>query len=443
MVLILLIFIVLVTSAAQATLGEGAGGDPLGNANQNGDCNQTQEQEQQQNGTCEQSREQLHLQDCSCNQTQERKQIYAGLCTKTKEQKQEQNGEGEQNQEQNGEGNQNQEQNGEGNCSGNQNQEQNGEGEPNQEQNGDSNCSGDQNQEQNGEGNQNQEQNGEGNQNQEQNGECNQNQEQNGDGNCSGDQNQKQNGEGNQNQEQNGECNQNHGEECNCNCTQEQKQQQNQNGTCGCDCDGNMYQYKWYGSEGNCMAKHQGDGEGNEWRHRYQNEIKAGVENGTVVMETTFQKQERYMLQENNHYQMGMEVELLEVEGNKVRVRVRAEFQEGKVVAINIAQNVLRFGEPGQHRVYFDGEEVNKGTVEEVVAGKGAQAKYVGEIGDGGAQFLVYIPHFSEHIIEIESLTELVKEELFTKTNYIVMGFSILALVGLSGHIYRIGKSKL
>jgi hypothetical protein len=204
-----------------------------------------------------------------------------------------------------------------------------------------------------------------------------------------------------------------------------------------------MYWYRWHGSESNCISKHQGDGEGNQWRYRYKNEIKAGAENGTIVMETTFQKREQFMLQENNHYQLGMEVELLEVDGNKVRVRVRAEFQEGKVVAINLAENVLRFGEPGNHRVYFDGQEVNKGTVEEVVAATGTQAMYVGEISQGGAQFLVYIPHFSEHIIVIESLTELVTEELFTKTNYIVMGFSILALVGLSGHIYKIGKSRI
>ncbi|UCE38758.1 MAG: hypothetical protein JSW00_05885, partial [Thermoplasmata archaeon] len=346
-------------------------------------------------------------------------------------------------------GTQNQEQNQEQNhgegcdcgCNGTQNQEQN------QEQNHgegcDCGCNGTQNQEQNQEqnhgegcdcgcnGTQNQEQNGEGTRN----GEGNQNQEQNGGGN----QNQEQNGEGNQNQEQNGNCSQNHEHNGNCTCNQEQ----NQNGTCECGCEGNMYKYRWYGSEGSCLSKHSGNGDGKQWRNRYQNEIKAGAENGTVVMQTTFAKTEKYMLQENNHYQYGMEIELLEVTGNRVRVRVRAEFTEGKVVVINIAQNVLRFGESGNHRVYFDGEQVQKGSPDEVIAGEGVKAKYAGEIGEGGAQFLVYIPHFSEHIIEIESMVDQVKEELFTQTNYVVMGFSILALIGLTGHIYKIGKSRI
>lgn len=145
------------------------------------------------------------------------------------------------------------------------------------------------------------------------------------------------------------------------------------------------------------------------------------------------------MLQENNHYSLGMEIELLEVTKNKVRVRVRAEFSEGKVVALNIEENVLRFGNSENVRVRFDGNRIQRGSVEQVMAAEGEQASYVEAVGEGGSQFLVYIPHFSEHIIEIESLFE---EELFTGTNFAVMGISILALVGLSGHIYKIGKNR-
>jgi hypothetical protein len=134
-----------------------------------------------------------------------------------------------------------------------------------------------------------------------------------------------------------------------------------------------------------------------------------------------------------------MEIELLEVTKNMVRVRVRAEFSEGKVVALNIEENVLRFGNSENVRVRFDGEWIQRGSVEQVMAAEGEQARYVETVEEGGSQFLVYIPHFSEHIIEIESLFE---GELFTGTNYAVMGISILTLVGLSGHIYKIGKNR-
>jgi hypothetical protein len=164
------------------------------------------------------------------------------------------------------------------------------------------------------------------------------------------------------------------------------------------------------------------------------------VENGTLIMETTFTNKERFMLQENNHYHYGMEIELLDVTKNRVRVRVRAEFHEGKVVAINIEENVLRFGDSKNVRVRFDGKQIQRGTVEQVMAASGEQARYIETVGEGGAQFLVYIPHFSEHMIELESLLE---EELFTGTNYVVMGISILALIGLSGHIYRIGRARM
>lgn len=45
-------------------------------------------------------------------------------------------------------------------------------------------------------------------------------------------------------------------------------------------------------------------------------------------------------------------------------------------------------------------------------------------------------------MIEIESLLELVKEKLFTGINFVVMGFEIVTLIGLSGHVYKIGKSR-
>ena len=122
----------------------------------------------------------------------------------------------------------------------------------------------------------------------------------------------------------------------------------------------------------------------------------------------------------------------------RITLIATASGQSGNDVSIRVyAKNGA-----GSSNVYFDGEKMQQGTLEEVLEAQGIQARYVGAFGEGGAQFLVYIPHFSEHIIEIESLVPLVEEVLFTETNYVVIGLSVLALIGLSGHVYKIGKSR-
>jgi hypothetical protein len=137
-----------------------------------------------------------------------------------------------------------------------------------------------------------------------------------------------------------------------------------------------------------------------------------------------------------------MEVELDDVTGNTLRVRVRAEYREGKIVVLNIEDDVIKFKRNGEPRLYFDGERIQKCEMHEMMECKGTQAKYAGEIGEGGAQFMVYIPHFSEHVIEIQSTLKEAEEELFTPTNFMVMGIGIVALVGLGGYIFKIGKER-
>ncbi len=252
-------------------------------------------------------------------------------------------------------------------------------------------------------------------------------------GTCNQTQTQQQNGTCNQTQQQNGTCNQtqNQTQQQNGTGNKIQEQNQQQDGTGNSSSYGYEHQYKQQGSNSEY-----------QWRHQYRNEIQSGAENGTIPLEATFTYRNRHMVHENNHYQSGIELELDEAEGNKVQLRVRAEYHEGKVVVINIEGNVLRFRNGEGAKVYFDGKQIQQGSINEIMNAKGEQAKYVGVIGEGGAQFLVYIPHFSEHTITIESLIDQAKEELFTSTNYMVIGIGILALIGLTGYIFKIGKGR-
>jgi len=174
----------------------------------------------------------------------------------------------------------------------------------------------------------------------------------------------------------------------------------------------------------------------------YRAEIWQGVENGTVIMETTLTKNGDQIVKENDHYHSGMWLNLEEAKVNKVRVKVSAEFNEGKVVVINIDVDILKFTKLDDIKVSFDGETIEMGTTNEVLEAMGSNPQYVVALDSEGAQFLVYIPHFSEHIIEIESLVDLAEKKIFSSTNYMVMAFAVLILICLSSYIYKIGKGR-
>ncbi len=91
-------------------------------------------------------------------------------------------------------------------------------------------------------------------------------------------------------------------------------------------------------------------------------------------------------------------------------------------------------------RVNFDGEPIEMGTSEEIVMAEWDEAKYVLALDSEGAHFLVYIPHFSEHTIEIESLSEMAKENIITNSNYIAIGLAVLVFAGLLAFVFKKGR---
>lgn len=194
-----------------------------------------------------------------------------------------------------------------------------------------------------------------------------------------------------------------------------------------CTSEGSEYEYMW-------------EGEDDPWRHRYRNEIQKCVENGSCVMETILTKKDGIIVQNNYQYMSGMELDLDKAEGNTIRIRVTAEFETGKLIVINIDNEVQKFGKLSDAKVYFDGHRVRTCTINEIVEAKYPEAKYIMALGEGGAQFIVYIPHFSEHSIEIASTFRIEQDELFTSTNYIFLTLGVVALIGLTSYIYKIHK---
>ena len=102
--------------------------------------------------------------------------------------------------------------------------------------------------------------------------------------------------------------------------------------------------------------------------------------------------------------------------------------------------NVLYFGDTDRVRVSFDGERMGMGSIGEVLEANGSSPKYIVALDSNGTQFLIYIPHFSEHLIEIESLKEHIVEKVLSSENYMVMAFALLIFLALISYVYKRGK---
>jgi hypothetical protein len=147
------------------------------------------------------------------------------------------------------------------------------------------------------------------------------------------------------------------------------------------------------------------EGEGKfTWRNRYRYEIQSGIENETVVKECNISKKSGKMYIHSYEYQNGMDVEIKQQNQHKLEVKVSAEFKEGKVLVLNIDENAFKIKNSQKLVVKFDGQEISEDDIDDVVSAEGTQAKYAKAVGEDGGQFVVYIPHFSEHVITFEVL---------------------------------------
>jgi hypothetical protein len=176
------------------------------------------------------------------------------------------------------------------------------------------------------------------------------------------------------------------------------------------------------------------------WRHRYRTNIQQGIDNKSVTMECNLSKKAGKMYVNTYEYEKGMSVEVKEQSQNKLQIKVSAEFKEGKVLVLNIDGSALKIKNSQQLKVKFDGNEMAETNVDEIIHGNGTEAKFAAAIGEDGGQYLVYIPHFSEHIISFE-IVGLASSQ---SVNFMVgaVGIAILTVVLLMLIIIKIGKFK-
>ncbi len=157
-----------------------------------------------------------------------------------------------------------------------------------------------------------------------------------------------------------------------------------------------------------------------------------------MIMECNISKKNGNLYVNSYEYQKGMMVEVKEQHKHQLQIKVSAEFKEGKVLVLNIEKNAFQVKNLEQLQIKFDGKEIKMGDIEDVLDGKGTQAQFATELGEDGGQFIIYIPHFSEHVITLENL-ELTKDEV---SNFLLAAFGagILTVFVLILIVVRIGK---
>ncbi len=175
------------------------------------------------------------------------------------------------------------------------------------------------------------------------------------------------------------------------------------------------------------------------WRNRYRYEIQEGIKNETVVKECNISKKDGKMYIHSNEYQNGMEVEIKEQSRNRLKIKVSAEFKEGKVLVLNLEENAFKIKNSQKLVVKFDGKEMEEADIDDVIDGSGTNAQYAKAIGEDGSQYVIYIPHFSEHTITFEILGSKAAAESVSLVS-VAIGAAVITIVILVILIAGAGK---
>ena len=103
------------------------------------------------------------------------------------------------------------------------------------------------------------------------------------------------------------------------------------------------------------------------------------------------------------NYTYGMHAKLAMEKKNHIQVQVSAQgVNGGRIILINVNRTMLNYNSSMRLVVKFDGKEISKTSVDNVLNGS-AQAMYAVSYNNDTVSIAVYVPHFSEHLIDVES----------------------------------------
>ena len=102
------------------------------------------------------------------------------------------------------------------------------------------------------------------------------------------------------------------------------------------------------------------------------------------------------------NYTYGFHAQVMKEEQNMVKIQVQSESHMGKVVLIDINKTQMQYNSNHKITVKIDGNELKMTSETDVLAG-GTEGKYAVVDNGNFVTVMVYVPHFSEHTVNVES----------------------------------------
>ena len=182
------------------------------------------------------------------------------------------------------------------------------------------------------------------------------------------------------------------------------------------------------------------------WGDIYGTEIREGIDGGFVGAEMTITRTGGRTGSDIVTYLAGMELEMGTVSNGRMDITIRGNFSTGKVFVLNIDETVLDVSSFDDMVFKLDGEVIEVSNIHLVLSESGDEAKYCLTVGNDGLRALIYIPHFSEHVVTIESESFISvpskTEELPEFLGIIAIAAGILVVLLLFVNVLRLGKKK-
>ncbi len=134
------------------------------------------------------------------------------------------------------------------------------------------------------------------------------------------------------------------------------------------------------------------------------------------------------------NYTYGFHARITHQETNRLRLTVESESHEGKVVMITVDKDKLQYDSSHKVVVKLDGKEIRMTSEDEVLAG-GSEGKYAVIDGENEVTVMVYVPHFSEHTVDVESQPESVTTEIMGNPILLGAGIAIVLIIVIAAVI--------
>jgi len=125
----------------------------------------------------------------------------------------------------------------------------------------------------------------------------------------------------------------------------------------------------------------------------------------------------------------GFEILPTVIESGRVEFRVRANFSGGRLLVLNLNESNIR--ELGDFEVLFDKLVIDRMDPERIVDYTGTKARYALLKVADGTQLMVYIPHFSEHTIEVRSVSSETEKDTGFSGSMLMGGIALGVAFGL------------